>query len=90
MCSEEMWPYLLGHFEPGLFEAEHRAAVEGRGDLQHSVVVMETAADVRHCHPLLHHRHPRGHIVTAQDLRGNQVTDLTEAIQTRSSHVPNA
>lgn len=89
MCSGKCG-HLLGHFEPGLLEPEHRAAVEGGGDLQHSVVVMETAADVRHSHPLLHHRHPCGHVVTTQDLSGNQVTDLKEARQTRNSHVPNA
>ena len=74
---------LLGDFEPGLLEAEDRAAVQGGGDLQHSVVVVETAADVGHRHPLLQHAHPQVHIVPLQDLRGDQVADLRAEIGRR-------
>lgn len=70
--------HLLGDLQPGLFEAEHRAAVQRRCDLEHSVVVMETAADIGHSHPFLNDHHPSDHIVTAQDLCGNKVAYLSE------------
>lgn len=72
----KLWD-LLGNFEPGPLEAEDGAAVERGRDLQHGVVVVEAATDVRHRHPLLHHRHPRVHVVPVEDLRGDPVTDLT-------------
>lgn len=70
--------HLLGNLEPGLFEAEDRAAVEGGGDLEHSVVVVETATDVGHSHPFLYDRYSSDHILTAQDLCGNKVAYLAE------------
>ena len=68
--------YLLRDLEPGLFQAEYGAAFKGGRDLQHRVVVVETATDVGHCHPLLHDQHPHVHIIPSQDLSGNQVTNL--------------
>lgn len=68
--------HLLGHLEPGLLEAEHGAAVERGGDLQHGVVVVETPADVGHGHPFLYDRHPSDHILAAQDLGSNKVAYL--------------
>lgn len=70
--------HLLGNLEPGLLETEDRAAVEGGGDLQHGVVVVETAADVCYSHPFLYDEHPRDHVIAAQDLRGNKVAYLAE------------
>ncbi len=69
-------PHLFGHFEPGLLQTEDGAAIEGWGDFQHGIVVMETAADIGHRHPLLHHCYPYIHILTLQDLCSDQVTDL--------------
>lgn len=71
-------PYLLGDLEPGFLQAEDGTAVEGGGDLQHGVVVVQAAADVRHGHPLLDGAHPRVDLLVAQDLRRYQVTDLQE------------
>lgn len=55
--------HLLGHFEPGLFETEDRTSVERGGDLKHGVVIMETAANVRHSHPFLNDRYSGDHVV---------------------------
>lgn len=71
-------PYLLGDLEPGFLQAEDGTAVEGGGDLQHGVVVVQAAADIRHGHPLLDGAHPRVDLLVAQDLRRYQVTDLQE------------
>lgn len=68
--------HLLGNLEPGLLEAEDGAAVEGGGDLQHGVVVVETATDVGHSHPFLYDGYSSDHVVTAQDLRGDKVAYL--------------
>ena len=68
--------YLLRDLEPGLFQTEYGAAVEGGCDFQNRVVVVETATYVGHRHPLLHDRHPHVHIIPSQDLSGNQVTNL--------------
>lgn len=46
-------PHLLRNFEPCLFETEDGAAVDGGGDLQHSIVVVQAATYVGHSHPLL-------------------------------------
>lgn len=70
--------HLLGNLEPSLFEAEDRAAVKGGGDLQHSIVVVETATDVSHSDPFLYDYYPCDHILTAQDLCGNKVAYLSE------------
>lgn len=69
---------LLGNLQPGLLEAKHGAAVKRGGDLEHRVVVMETATDVSHSHPFLYDRYPSDHILTAQDLCGNQVAYLAD------------
>lgn len=69
---------LLGDLEPGLLQAEDGAAVQGGCDLQHGVVVVETAADVGHGHPFLYDQHPGDHVVAAQDLCGDEVADLVE------------
>lgn len=68
--------HLLGHLEPGLLEAEHGAAVERGGDLQHGVVIVETPADVGHGHPFLYNRYSSDHVLAAQDLCGNKVAYL--------------
>lgn len=70
--------HLLRNLEPGLLEAKDRAAVEGGGDLEHGVVVVETAAYVGHSHPFLYDRDPWDHILTAQDLCGNKVAYLAK------------
>lgn len=70
--------HLLGHLEPGLLEAEHRAAIEGGGDLQDGVVIVETPADVGHGHPFLYDRYASDHVLAAQDLCGNKVAYLVE------------
>lgn len=74
---------LLGDLEPGLLEAEDRAAVEGGRDLEHGVVVVETAADVGHGHPFLYDQHSSDHVVAAQDLCGDEVADLVEERDTQ-------
>lgn len=74
---------LLGDLEPGLLQAEDGAAVQGGRDLQHGVVVVETAADVGHSHPLLDDQHSGDHVVAAQDLRGDEVADLVEQRETQ-------
>lgn len=70
--------HLLGNLEPSLLKAEDRAAVKGGGDLEHSVVVVETATDVSHSDPFLYDHYPCDHILTAQDLCGNKVAYLSE------------
>lgn len=72
-------PHLLGDLQPGFLQAEDRAAVEGGGDLQHGVVVVQAAADIGHRHPLLDGADARGELLVAEDLRRNQVADLREA-----------
>ena len=69
-------PYLLGDLEPGFLQAEDGTAVEGGGDLQHRIVVVQAPADVRHRHPLLDGAHPRVDLLVPEDLRRYQVTDL--------------
>lgn len=39
---------LFADFCPGLLQPVDGAAVESRGDLQHSVVVVEAATDISH------------------------------------------
>lgn len=46
-------PHLLRNFEPCLLESEDCAAVDGGSDLQHSIVVVQAAANVGNSHPLL-------------------------------------
>lgn len=70
--------YLLGNFEPSLLEAEDRAAVEGGGDLEHGVIIVETATDVGYSHPFLYDHHSSNHVLTAQDLCGDKVAYLAE------------
>lgn len=69
-------PHLLGDFEPRLLQPEDGAAVHGRGDLQHGVVVVQAAAYVGHGHPLLDGARPGGDVLVADDFGSNQVTDL--------------
>lgn len=78
--------HLLGNLEPGLLEAEDGAAVEGGGDLEHGVVVVETATDVGHRHPFLYDRYSGDHVLTAQDLRGNEVAYLAGEREKRTVH----
>lgn len=68
--------YLLGDLEPGFLQTEDGTAVEGGGDLQHRIVVVQAPADVRHCHPLLDGTHPCIDLLVPEDLRRYQVTDL--------------
>lgn len=44
---------LFADFGPGLLQPVDGTAVEGRGDLQHTVVVVEAATDICHRQPLL-------------------------------------
>ena len=69
--------HLLGNLEPGFLEAENRAAVQGGGDLEDCVVVMQAATDVGHSYPFLYDSYPSDRVVTSQDLCGNQVAHLT-------------
>lgn len=70
--------HLLGNLEPGLFEAEDRAAVERGGDLKYSIVIMKTAADVSHSYPFLNDHNPSNHIITPQDLCGDEIAYLVK------------
>ena len=70
--------HLLGNLEPGLFETEDRAAIERRCYLKHGVVIVETATDVSHRHPFLYDCYSSDHILTAQNLCGNEVAYLAE------------
>lgn len=67
---------LLADFCPGLFQPVDGAAVEGRGDLQHSVVVVEAATDVGHRQPLLYGAGPGADVRVGHYLRRHQVTHL--------------
>lgn len=69
-------PHLLGDFEPRLLQPEDGAAVHGRGNLQHGVVVVQAAAYVGHGHPLLDGACPGSDVLVADDFGSNQVTDL--------------
>lgn len=69
---------LLWNLQPGFLEAKHGAAVKGGGDLEHCIVVMETATDISHSHPFLNDRYPSDHILTVQDLCGNEVAYLAD------------
>lgn len=70
--------HLLADFSPGLLQAVDGAAVEGRRDLQHPVVIVEAAADVGHGHPLLDGAGPGAHVGVGHDLRRHQVAHLDE------------
>lgn len=68
--------HLFADFSPSLLQAVDGATVEGRRDLQDPVVVVETAADVRHSHPLLYGAGPGAHVGVGHNLWGHQVTHL--------------
>ncbi|KAG7216043.1 hypothetical protein INR49_007795 [Caranx melampygus] len=76
---------------PRFQAAKDRAAVKGGGNLEHGIVVMETAADIGHSHPLLYDCYSGDHIITTQDLCGNKVAYLVEerkekcGVQTKNS-----
>ena len=78
--------YLLADLGPGLLQPVDGAAVEGGGDLQHAVVVVEAAADVGHGHPLLYGAGSRAHVRVGHDLGRHQVAHLnTEGPQRGAS-----
>lgn len=68
--------HLLGNLGPCLLEPVDGAAVERRGDFQHPIVVVQTPADIGHCHPLLDGVGPGADVRVRHDLRGNEVTHL--------------
>jgi len=78
--------YLLADFGPGLLQPVDGAAVQGGGDLQHAVVVVEAAADVGHGHPLLDGAGPRAHVRVGHDLRGHQVAHLKHGRREQHHH----
>lgn len=67
---------LFADFDPGLFQPVDGAAVEGGGNLQHAVVIIEAPADVGHSQPLLYGAGPGAHICVGHNLRGHQITHL--------------
>lgn len=68
--------HLFADFSPSLLQTVDGATVEGRRDLQDPVVVVETAADVRHSHPLLDGAGPGAHVGVGHNLWGHQVAHL--------------
>lgn len=68
--------HLFADLSPGLLQAVDGAAVERRCDLQHPVVVVETATDVGHGHPLLYGAGPGAHVGVGHDLGRHQVAHL--------------
>ncbi len=68
--------HLFADFGPGLLQTVDGTAIECRCDLQYSVVVVETAADVSHGNPLLYGVGPRAHISVGHYLWCHQVTHL--------------
>ena len=73
--------YLLADLGPGFLQPVDGTAVEGGGDLQHAVVVVEAAADVGHGHPLLNGVGPRAHVRVGHDLGRHQVAHLNTRVQ---------
>lgn len=71
MCSN-----LFADFGPGLLQSVDGAAVESRGDLQHTVVVVEAATDIGHRQPLFYGAGPGADICVGHYLRSHQVTHL--------------
>lgn len=76
--------HLLGNLEPGLLEAENRAAVQRGRDFEHGVVVVQAAADVSHGNPFFYNCYPSGRVVATKDLRGNQVAYLGRGQERRA------
>lgn len=68
--------YLFADFSPCLLQTVDGAAIERRRDLQHSVVVVQTATDVRHGDPLLDGARSRANISVAHNLGCHKVTHL--------------
>lgn len=76
MLTDREFFHLFADFHPGLLQTIDGAAIECRRDLQYSVVVVETAADISHSNPLLYGAGPRAHISVAHYLRCHQITHL--------------
>lgn len=76
MVKGDSEAHLFADLSPGLLQAVDGAAVERRCDLQHPVVVVETAADVGHSHPLLYRAGPGAHVSVGHDLGRYQVAHL--------------
>lgn len=70
--------HLFADFSPGLLQSVDGATVEGWRDLQHSVVIIEAAADVRHSDPLLYGAGPGAHVGVGHNLWGHQVAHLVK------------
>ena len=68
--------HLLADFGPCLLQPVDGASVEGGGDLQDTIVVVEAAANVSHSHPLLYGAGSGAYICVGHDLRRHQVTHL--------------
>lgn len=68
--------YLFADFSPSLLQTVDGAAIERRCDLQHSIVVIQTATDVRHSDPLLYRTGSRANISMAHNLGCHQVAHL--------------
>lgn len=68
--------HLFADFSPSFLQTVDGAAVEGGCDLQDPVVVVETATDVCHSHPLLYGAGPGAHVRVGHNLGGNQVAHL--------------
>lgn len=73
---------LFADFCPCLLQPEDGAAIERRGDLQHSVVVVEAAADIGHSQPLFDGAGPGADVGVGHYLRRHQVTHLRQEIKT--------
>lgn len=70
--------HLLGHLGPGFLQPVDGGPVQGWGDLQHAVVVVQASANVCHRHPLLNCVGTRADICVIHDLGGHQVTHLRQ------------
>ncbi len=67
---------LFADFRPGLLQPVDGAAIESRGDLQHSVVVIEAATNISNRQPLFDGAGPGADVSVGHYLRCHQVTHL--------------
>lgn len=77
---------LFTDFSPGFFQPVDGTAVQGRGDLQYAVVIVQTAAYIGYGHPFLYGARPGAYICVAHNLRGYQVTHLHTESE-KESHI---
>ena len=73
--------HLFADFGPSLLQTVDGAAIEGRCDLQHPIVVVQTATDVCHSNPLFNGAGSRAHISVTHYLGCHQVTHLQKPLK---------